>query len=156
MSGPKTTLPVRKRTYRVSLTPLADAMFQLLTFFMLTTSLTPYSMLTIGSSQEAPTEVADGSGAEGEGDSPDVAAAKSESGLVIWELEDGVIRTGGSIYERDRLGDLSEVLALRTDDVSVQLVVGPTARIQDVASAMAALKGAEVGTVELKRIEAGL
>ena len=156
MSGPRITLPARKRSYRVSLTPLADAMFQLLTFFMLTTSLTPYSMITIGSSQEAPTEVAEGSGAAGDGDSTEAPAVPSNPGLVIWELEDGVIRTGGSIYERDQLGDLSEALALRTDSISVQLVVGPTARIQDVASAMAALKGAEVGKVELKRFGGGL
>jgi biopolymer transport protein ExbD len=154
MSGPKTTLPVRKRTYRVSLTPLADAMFQLLTFFMLTTSLTPYSLITIGTSQEAPTEVAEAGGAEE--DAANTPSVSQEPGLVIWELEDGVIRTSGSVYERDRLADLSEALALRTDNVSVQLVLGPTARIQDVASAMAALKGASVEKVELKRFEAGL
>jgi len=158
MSGPKTTLPVRKRTYRVSLTPLADAMFQLLTFFMLTTSLTPYSLITIGTSQEAPTEVAEAGGAEADGgdDAANTPSVSQEPGLVIWELEDGVIRTSGSVYERDRLADLSEALALRTDNVSVQLVLGPTARIQDVASAMAALKGASVEKVELKRFEAGL
>ncbi|NRB16393.1 MAG: biopolymer transporter ExbD [Rhodobacteraceae bacterium] len=158
MSGPKTMLPVRKRSYRVSLTPLADAMFQLLTFFMLTTSLTPYSLITIGTSQEAPSEVAEAAGAEATGGDNDAndAAVSQQPGLVIWELEDGVIRTSGSVYQRDQLGDLSAALALRTDNVSVQLVLGPTARIQDVASAMAALKGAAVEKVELKRFEAGL
>lgn len=151
MSGPKTTLPVRKRSYRVALTPLADAMFQLLTFFMLTTSLTPYSLLTIRTPQEAAAEAAEGGGA-GAGDG---AAAPAVPGLVIWELEDGVIRAGGNAYESRQLAELSEALALRGGNVHVQLVVGATARIQDVATAMAALKGAEVGKVELKRYEAG-
>ncbi len=41
------SLPKSERRYTFALTPLADAMFQLLIFFMLSTSLTPYSLLTI-------------------------------------------------------------------------------------------------------------
>ena len=68
MSRLNLPLPPRKRSYRVALTPLADAMFQLLTFFMLTTSLTPYSMLTIGSASNKAAEVAaDGGSGTGGG-----------------------------------------------------------------------------------------
>ena len=148
MSGSKTFLSARRRSYRVALTPLADVMFQLLTFFMLTTSLTPYSLLTIRSSQDA--AVAAGAG-EGRADSGGTASPN----LVIWELEDGVVRTGGAFYERGRLAELSDALALRSTEVNVQLIVGPTARIQDVASAMAALRGADVNKVELKRVRVG-
>ena len=74
------------------------------------------------------------------------------AGLVIWELEDGLIRFGGSVYQRAQLQDLSEIIAARGANVHVQLVVGPTARVQDVASAMAALRGSEIEKVELKRI----
>lgn len=156
MSAPKTVLPVRKRTYRVALTPLADAMFQLLTFFMLTTSLTPFSLITIRSSQEAPAaeevgvENHDGE-ADGQGNVQDTVG-----NLVIWELEDGMVNANGTRFERDQLGELSEALASNAGEVSVQLVVGLTARIQDVASAMAALSAAEVHKVELKRFEDGL
>jgi len=46
----KPLLPPRSPArYRFVLTPLADAMFQLLIFFMLSSNLAPYSLLTIRS-----------------------------------------------------------------------------------------------------------
>ena len=45
--GPGLSLPRRERRYRFSMTPLADVMFQLLVFFMLSANITPYSLIDI-------------------------------------------------------------------------------------------------------------
>jgi biopolymer transport protein ExbD len=47
MASRKAPLPELPRRYKFVLTPLADAMFQLLIFFMLTSSLAPYSLITL-------------------------------------------------------------------------------------------------------------
>ena len=56
MASRRAPLPERPRRYRFVLTPLADAMFQLLIFFMLSSSLAPYSLITL---KTAPQDVAD-------------------------------------------------------------------------------------------------
>lgn len=152
MNQSKMAVPVKKRSYKVALTPLADAMFQLLTFFMLTTSLTPYSILTIGSNPE--NQAADAVDALGTGAGNDGTALPPD--VIIWELEDGIVRSGGTEFDRTQLHDLSEALSTQAGTVHVQLVIGPTARIQDVATAMAALRAHAVEQVEIKRVGADL
>ena len=46
---PGLILPRRNRRYRFSMTPLADVMFQLLIFFMLSANLAAYSLLPLRS-----------------------------------------------------------------------------------------------------------
>ena len=47
MASRRAPLPERPRRYKFAMTPLADAMFQLLIFFMLSSSLAPYSLITL-------------------------------------------------------------------------------------------------------------
>ncbi|MCH2164956.1 MAG: biopolymer transporter ExbD [Marinovum sp.] len=149
MAGSGITLPARKRSYRIALTPLADAMFQLLTFFMLTTSLTPYSLITLRTAQDAPTEE-DQSPGVGNAEAPaPTSQARGDSRIVIWTLGDGIITTGGQTFESAQIGELAGALASADVAPNVLLIVTNVARIQDVASAMEALRAAEVETVQI-------
>lgn len=146
MSGLKTPLPERKRSYKVALTPLADAMFQLLIFFMLTTSLTPYSLITIRSAE---TEVSDTD--PGVGDGPANQQAAPSGQFTIWQIEDGLISSRGLDYTPDQLPALAEAIRSVDGQGTVVIIVGDTARVQDVAEAMAALKSADISGVQITR-----
>lgn len=148
MSGLKTPLPERKRSYRIALTPLADAMFQLLIFFMLTTSLTPYSLITIRTGEDAATEEQAPAGNQNQ---PGQSTPSQDGQISIWLLNDGVVRSKGQDYGTDQLLDLADAIGSRSDPGSVVIVVGPTAKVQDVAMAMEALRNAEITSVQITR-----
>lgn len=148
MSGLKTPLPERKRSYRIALTPLADAMFQLLIFFMLTTSLTPYSLITIRTGDDAATEEAGPAGNQKE---PGNNAPAQDTQISIWVLNDGTVRSKGQNYGTDQLLDLARAIGSRDEPGSVVIVVGATAKVQDVAMAMEALRNAEIASVQITR-----
>ena len=147
MSGLSSSLPERKRSYRVALTPLADAMFQLLIFFMLTTSLTPYSLLTLRHTAEAaPTdEAAVGAGAGTNGSTAPEVSRK----VTLWSLGDNTVTTGGQVYERSQLPDLAEAMNTLGAPGTVIVVVTDAARVQDVAAALEALRRADIDAVQI-------
>jgi biopolymer transport protein ExbD len=146
MSGLGSALPERKRSYRFALTPLADAMFQLLIFFMLSTSLTPYSLITLRTASEP---AAENSGVAGSGDAPASQPAARGGRVTLWTLGSGTVTTGGQTYETDQLPDLAEALGSQDDPGAVVLIIGTEARVQDVATAMQALRGADVSNVQI-------
>ncbi len=147
MSGLSSSLPERKRSYRVALTPLADAMFQLLIFFMLTTSLTPYSLLTLRHTAESVSSE-DSAAARGNGPSAQSVAAASRK-ITLWSLGDNTVTTGGQIYERRQLRDLAEAMNTLGTPGTVIVVVTDAARIQDVAAALEALRRANIDAVQI-------
>lgn len=113
-------LPRRERRYRFSMTPLADVMFQLLVFFMLSANIAPYSMLDIR------TGALSGSGASGS----DPAAQEADPGrttdirtTAVWTLgATGEITAGGQRFEAEKLSVLADaLLAQGTTDVLVVL-----------------------------------
>ena len=142
-------LPERPRRYRFALTPLADAMFQLLIFFMLSTSLTPYSLLTI---KTAPASAAEESEAvaQGAGTEP-VTSSASGPDVTIWTVENASVRVAGQAYALDQLGDLADAIGSQSVPGNVVILVTSEARVQDVASALEALEGANVGAVQITR-----
>ncbi|MEL7166371.1 MAG: biopolymer transporter ExbD [Pseudomonadota bacterium] len=147
-------LPERPRSYRVALTPLADAMFQLLIFFMLSTSLTPYSLVTLKTTPDAVEESEaqnEPVGPEDENAEQPAPAAVEDSGTTIWELGNGTATTNGQVFEIDQLASLAEAIGSQDDPGQVVIVVGPEARVQDVATALEALDSAEVEAVQLAR-----
>lgn len=149
MSALKQPLPQRKPAYRFALTPLADAMFQLLIFFMLSTSLTPYSLITLRSNADAPTEEAAAPGsAVDETAQPDGSAAE-DGRIRIWTLGFEVVTTAGATYEPEQLRDLAEAVSEQRDVGPVILIVTATARMQDVAAAMEALRSADIADVQI-------
>lgn len=147
MAAAKRALPARPRRYRFVLTPLADAMFQLLIFFMLASSLTPYSIMTLRSGPEA---VAEASGAGGGDGAAPAAATVVPPETVLWTLDQGAVVVGGQVFDPEDLFELAAALGGDgAPPASVILIVRERARVQDVATAMEALDGANVGSVQI-------
>ncbi|WP_417818224.1 ExbD/TolR family protein [Tritonibacter scottomollicae] len=138
-----TLLPPARRTRRFSLIPLADTMFQLLIFFMLSSGLTPYSLLGFGQVPAGPEAHGAGNGSE------PASAAGSLEDRVLWRITAGGLSFNAQHFEFSELEALSAGLSSRADPVSVVLIPEAAARIQDIVSVMAALNAAGVETVQL-------
>ena len=142
MAAARIQLPQRKRNYKFALTPLADAMFQLLIFFMLSSSLTPYSLLTL---QSAPGASATGSAIAGnDPDAQPLTAAPADTAL--WTVEADAVLVGGQRFGFDALDDLAQALGAPS---SVILIVHPSAQVQSVSTVLARLRAADVGSVQI-------
>ncbi|KIC47759.1 biopolymer transporter ExbD [Tateyamaria sp. ANG-S1] len=151
MASHLSTLPERPRRYRFVLTPLADAMFQLLIFFMLSTSLTPYSLITLKTAA-GPAPDADAAQAQGAGtDTSQAPPPAAQADLILWTLSDGRVRTGGQDFDIEQIGDLADAVGAAGVPGQVVLIIDTTARIQDVAMALEALDGANVDGVQITR-----
>lgn len=156
MSARVAPLPERPRRYRFSLTPLADAMFQLLIFFMLSSSLTPYSLVTLrGSPPEVDyTEDTDVALPEAEDESATTPASTGadEPQITIWKLGDGVVTVKGQIFEISQLHRFAEAIATQGAPARIVIMVGELARVQDIATAIEALDTADVESVQITRV----
>lgn len=131
----------RARRYGFSFTPLADAMFQLLVFFMLTSSLAPYSLMTL-------TPGASGNiAAAGEASQIEQKSSDQEQ-VAIWSVERGALRAGGQKVVLDDLTSLVTPLSEAGID-RVVLLTGRSATVQDVATVLEALTLARVPTVQV-------
>lgn len=140
-------LPERRRNYRFALTPLADAMFQLLIFFMLSSSLTPYSLLPL---QSAPGNAADTGAAPvpGEAEQP-LRSPAAPGDVVLWTLESDTVIVGGQRFGFDALTALADALGTAGAPADVILIVRPSAQVQDVTTVLARLRAADVGSVQV-------
>ncbi|MBE1283400.1 MAG: biopolymer transporter ExbD [Rhodobacteraceae bacterium] len=152
MASQKQPLPERPRRYRFALTPLADAMFQLLIFFMLSTSLTPYSLITLKS---APADTVSENQAQGAGDASSETSPPrptSAGDVALWTIGNGVVRAaGGMELAIEQVSDLAEAFSTQDNPASVVLIIEESARVQDVAYALEALENANVGSVQITR-----
>ncbi|MEO0402596.1 MAG: biopolymer transporter ExbD [Pseudomonadota bacterium] len=152
MASKKAPLPERPRRYRFVLTPLADAMFQLLIFFMLSTSLTPYSLITLKTaSGPAPDAEAAENAGPGTDETQPAPPAGADNDITLWTITNGSVRTAGQDYDIDQLGELADAIGSQDFPGSVVLIVSDTARVQDVAQALEALEGANVAGVQITR-----
>ncbi|WP_299287410.1 biopolymer transporter ExbD [uncultured Tateyamaria sp.] len=150
MASKKTPLPERPRRYRFVLTPLADAMFQLLIFFMLSTSLTPYSLITLKTAS-GPAPDAEQAQTGGTDESQPPPPPGVDADITLWTINNGTVRTAGQDYDITQLAELADAIGSQTAAGSVVLIVGETARVQDVAQALEALEGANVAGVQITR-----
>lgn len=141
-------LPQRKPSYRFALTPLADAMFQLLIFFMLSSSLTPYSLLTLKSAPP-PAEEAPAPGETAERTPPSAPAAVAPRDTALWTVEAGTLIVGGQTFGFDALPDLAAALGSPSAPADVILFLRPGARVQDVTTILEALQLARVASVQV-------
>jgi len=145
----RTPLPERPRRYRFALTPLADAMFQLLIFFMLSTSLTPYSLINLKTAaDEAPDEGDAPSGGAEDAPPADPGGAK---GITLWTVGNGSVTTSGQRYDMAQLGELASAIGDQDAEGQVILLITEQARVQDVATALEALEDAAVSEVQIAR-----
>jgi len=132
----------KPRRYGFALTPLADAMFQLLIFFMLSSSLSPYSLIALTGGAPAGQSPVTGV-AVPTAPVPDPAAK-----VVIWNLAHGHIRAGDQSVA---LADLPNVIpSLIAQEVS-EVLIFPTrsATVQDIATVLELLGSRGVTKVRL-------
>lgn len=142
MAQSRIELPgARKRSYVFALTPLADAMFQLLIFFMLTSSLTPYSLLTLASGS--------GTAAAGDTETPPEDSADIETdSAATWTVQDGQVLANGQAFGFDSLPELAEIL-VAADTPRVLLISSERARVQDLVTVLEILAAAQITSVQI-------
>lgn len=128
------------RRYRISLTPLADAMFNLLIFFMLSSNITPYSLLPLKGTTAMPGADAGAGGS----DAPQPLGSET----AIWTVSEGQIIAGGQEFGLDRIAELTQSLTL-LGTTSIVLIVRPEARVQDLTSVLEALSAGGITEVQL-------
>lgn len=130
--------PARPRRYGFALTPLADAMFQLLVFFMLSSSLAPYSLVPLtGGTPPATTAAAAA-----------LPQQEAAADVTVWHLSRGRVRIGDDLLT---LSDLSRLLPqLRANpDGAVLILPASSATVQDLARVSEVLALAGVRRVEI-------
>lgn len=138
-------LPERRTRYRFALTPLADAMFQLLIFFMLSSGLSAYALLDLQTGTP-PSEAT--AGAE-TGNAPDTAPSSATTNAALWTVEANALRVGGQRFGFDALDDLASALGAQETRGAVVLIVRPSAQVQDIAAVLASLTAANVTSVQI-------
>jgi biopolymer transport protein ExbD len=132
----------RKNATTFPLTPLADAMFQLLVFFMLSAGLSPYSMLLLQSGTSTiptqdPGRVA-------------IEAAPGQIESTTWTLEAGRINANDQPFNFVDLPDL--IAGLTSSGVrQIVLIILPDASVQDLAIVLEALTTAQINGIQLVR-----
>lgn len=116
-----------------ALTPLADVIFQLLVFFMLTAGMASYASVSLGqgrpddAGQETPTAI---------------------GGTAAWHVGAGTIRSGSATIE---IADLPVALeALQGVEIGeVLLFITPEATVQDLADVLALMEAGGIQEVRL-------
>jgi len=139
-------LPRRERRVSFTMTSLADVMFQLLVFFMLSSSLTPYALLPLQQTDPV-SDQRIGSGA-GAADAPATPAGSTTS-APLWNLDSGALNIRGQVFDFDALPDLVAALGSDNTPASVILIVRASAQVQDVATVLAHLQAADVSAVQI-------
>jgi biopolymer transport protein ExbD len=127
------------KRYRISLTPLADAMFNLLIFFMLSSNITPYSLLALKGAVTLP---GDGAG-DGTG-----AAQPAGADAAVWTVTKGQIIANGQPFAMDQADDLTQIL-MQAGTQNIVLIVRPEAEVQDLTSVLEALSAGGITQVQL-------
>lgn len=135
------SLPRRQPRYGFALTPMADAMFQLLVFFMLSSNLVPYSLMEIRSGALA------GGGGTGAPEA-DAARAMPAGETAIWSVSGDGIVASGQRFGFDRLPDLAAALG-QAGTARVLLVTRPGAQVQNLVTAIEALSAAGIHDVQI-------
>lgn len=143
-------LPRRPRKVGFALTPLADAMFQLLIFFMLSSNLTPYSLLGLRAGAVAGAPPTD----PGATTPPSQATTLSPVETAIWSVSRESIVAGGQRFGFDALPRLAQ--AMRTAGTArVLLVTRGDAQVQGLVSVLEALAAAGITDVQIARSDTG-
>ena len=133
----------RARRRGFALTPLADVMFQLLLFFMLTSALAPYALLPLGTPAGA------SSATQGQGATPLPEAPGPMAELqAIWHLGRDEIRSGQVRIALDLLPQALE--GLQADGIrDLVVLVTHTAQTADMARLLEAVQQADIARLQL-------
>ena len=138
----KIALPARQRRYRFSMTAMADMLFQLLIFFMLSANLTPFAMLDLRMGGLAgPAEAQDGASAHSDTLS-DIRAT------AVWTLSARGLTAGGQRFGLEGLEALADALALQ-GTANVLVVLRPDVAVQDVITVLEVLAARGIASVQI-------
>ena len=139
--APGLGLPVRaRRRTAFSMTALADVLFQLLIFFMLSANLAAYSLLPLRSGALQ---------GESGGDAPGAGTAvTAASTTAIWTLNPDGIVASGQRFGMERVRELADALAQRRTE-HVLIILRPDVRVQDVATVLEVLAAHGIGSVQI-------
>ncbi len=135
----------RRRGPVFSLVPLADVVFQLLIFFMLTAGLSAYAQLPLGAAAEMPALRSAGTASGG----------TASGGSAAWHVSAGHIRAGNA---QITIAELPEAMALLRGlrIAEIVLFATETATVDDMTAVLEVLQGAGIGGVRLMaRADAG-
>lgn len=133
----------RRKSRGFALTPLADIMFQLLLFFMLTSALAPYALLPLGAPAGSSTQP-EAQAAHSLSDTPGAVAEAQ----AVWHLGRDEIRSGQVRIALDLLPQALD--GLQADGIRdlVVLVTGQ-ARAADLARLLEAIQQADITRLQL-------
>ena len=135
-------LPRRARARSFTLTALADAMFQLLVFFMLSSNLTPYSLMPLRSGALA----SDGRAAD-DRDAP-AGQVVSAGDTAIWSISRDSVVSSGQRFGFERLDDLAAAMQLG-GTARVLLVTRHGAQVQGLVAVIEALAAHGITDVQV-------
>lgn len=138
------SLPPSTRRYRFTLIPMADVMFQLLIFFMLSANMTPYSLLAIRS------------GTLSGPSSPDVTRPGAADDIrrsnpmttAVWSFGADSIVANGQRFALNRIPELAEALKQQATP-EVLLISRPGATVQTLVSILEILADQGIATVHV-------
>lgn len=117
-------------------------MFQLLIFFMLSSNLAPYSLLTIRSGTTGDTTGTDA------GTDPIEEIAAPLGQVAIWNVDAGNVIVGGQKFGFEVLSDLAAALNAN-NDAAIILVVRTEANVQDLSSVLESLAAAGISNIQI-------
>lgn len=141
----KLELPRTTRRYRFSLVPLADTMFQLLVFFMLSANMASYSLLTIRNGALGGTGAA-ATQAPGGGDG--AVRVSNPMSTAVWSVSADSIVANGQRFALERIPDLARALKLQ-DTPEVLLVSQKGATVQMLVSILEILAESGISAVRV-------
>ncbi|MFC3567962.1 ExbD/TolR family protein [Paracoccus simplex] len=147
---PGLDLPRRPRQRGVfAMTALADVLFQLLIFFMLSASLVAYSMLPLRSGA-----IRDGEGG-GDGAGTEAGTTVTDaSATAVWTLNPDGITASGQHFALPRLAALADALAAQGTR-NVLLVLRPEVPVQDVVTVLETLSAHGIDSVQIAEAPGG-
>lgn len=130
----------RKQTTGFMLIPLIDVIFLLLTFFMLSSSIDPYSSLTLGEYRQQ---------SEGDGGQAVGAAAPEQAPDLVLSVSRGQVQANGQRLGLEGFGDAAAALR-RNGAETVVVFTRASATVQDVVTVLDALKKAAFRSVTIR------
>lgn len=124
------------------MTAMADMLFQLLIFFMLSANLTPFAMLDIR------TGGLSGPGGGNDGTALAGGAVSDSASTAVWTLGTGGLVAGGQRFQLDRLAELARALADQ-GTASVLLVLRPDVPVENVVAVLEVLQASGIVSVQI-------
>ena len=138
------SLPRSTSARKISLTPLVDVVFLLLIFFMLTSQIAPFSLISLVASQNAGNQTAQNSAI------PIEKLPKFNASLIT--ISRGRIAVNG---QRTPIGELLDIVNLQVADGTNVAILSArkNATVQDFTTVLEILKKSNLETVSIRRFK---